>query len=322
LRHEQAKLSHQRTMGDTLRSLSGLIDFECAARWSSFKRAALELHKTPAAVSQNMRQLEAALGFALFQRQTRGLVLTEQGAELAATVTRALKDINLKVQALREGDEAMRLRVSATHSFAMKWLVPRLHRFNALHPGVDLRLESSDQPAALGEGQCDVAIRYLPLQTVSAPDWLWREQLVVVYSPRLPSGRDAKPDARLSLTALTRYPLLYEGTPEAWMRLLARLGMGARRVDYARSYSHAGLLVQAAVAAHGMALAPYSLAHEDLAQGRLSLLAAPALASDHGYKLLCEPGREALPRIACFRDWMAQELVPMQRDYAALGLPD
>jgi LysR family glycine cleavage system transcriptional activator len=309
-------------MNENLRSLSGLIDFECAARWGSFKLAAEELHKTPAAVSQNMRQLEAALGFALFVRQPRGLVLTAPGAELAGTVARALQDINQKVQALREGDETMRLRVSATHSFALKWLVPRLYRFNAQHPGIDLHLESTDQTVRLGEGTCDVAIRYMPLHAAPPDDWLWQERLVVVFSPKMLAGRDVKAGARISLTALARYPLLYEGTPDAWMRLLKHLGMGGQRADYARSYSHSGLLVQAAVAAHGVALAPYSLAHEDLAQGRLSMLPSDPtdLTAAYGYRLMVEPGRESLPRIASFRAWISGEMADMQRDYLALGV--
>ena len=68
-----------------MRSLSGLIDFDCAARWGSFKLAAQELHKTPAAISQQVRHLEENLGFALFIRHPRHVTLTEKAEQIVAT---------------------------------------------------------------------------------------------------------------------------------------------------------------------------------------------------------------------------------------------
>ena len=76
-----------------LRSLSGLIDFECAARWGSFKLAAHELHKTPAAVSLQVKQLEETIGFPLFVRHPRHIALTEKGQELAIATARMLGEL-------------------------------------------------------------------------------------------------------------------------------------------------------------------------------------------------------------------------------------
>ena len=78
-------------MSQPLKRLSGLLDFECAARWSSFSQAALELHKTPAAVSLQVKQLEETLGFALFIRHRRKIVLTDKGRDLAASLGDMLK---------------------------------------------------------------------------------------------------------------------------------------------------------------------------------------------------------------------------------------
>ncbi len=93
-------------MNGQLRNLSVLLDFECAARWCSFKLAAHELHKTPAAVSQNIKQLELQLGFALFERHARHLSMTEKGAELADTVRQLLHDLQVKVTALRKDSDS------------------------------------------------------------------------------------------------------------------------------------------------------------------------------------------------------------------------
>src|SRR3954468_10401053 len=108
---------HGAGMSKPLRSLSGLIDFDCAARWGSFKLAARELHKTPAAVSLQVKHLEESVGFALFVRHPRHIALTDKGQELAFSVARMLADLRAKVGALQGGDEEAVLRISTTHSF-------------------------------------------------------------------------------------------------------------------------------------------------------------------------------------------------------------
>jgi LysR family glycine cleavage system transcriptional activator len=285
----------------TLHGLAGLIDFECAARWTSFQRAGHELHKTPAAVSQQVKQLEQALGFALFARHPRHIAITDKGRELAATLSRVLGELDAKVRALRDGDDELVLRVSTTHSFAMKWLVPRLHRFTSLHPQLDLQIDGNDRVVELGTGACDVAVRHARLTDPDA-DAVYRERMVVVYSPAL----HAAPDA--ALAKLLRYPLLYDETPEAWLRLLAAHHLLARRRDLSRGYSHAGLVVQAAVAGLGVGLAPYALACDDLAAGRLRLSRCPPVASAYGYRLIVGPHQRALMKVRWFEAWLRDEL--------------
>jgi LysR family transcriptional regulator, glycine cleavage system transcriptional activator len=167
-----------------LRSLSGLIDFECAARWGSFKLAARELHKTPAAVSLQVKQLEEAVGFPLFVRHPRHIALTAKGEELSIAVGRMLGDLRAKVAALQRGDEESVLRISTTHSFAIKWLVPRMHRFTKLYPELDIRIDSNDAPVDLEADTTDVAVRYGPVREGDSST-LFRERLVPVYSPEL-----------------------------------------------------------------------------------------------------------------------------------------
>src|SRR5579871_4929911 len=101
-------------MVQPLRTLSGLIDFAAAARHASFRLAAQELHKTPAAVSQQIKQLEESLGFALFTRHPRHVTLTERGEELAHTVSHLLDELRAKITALQMDDEATVLKVTTT----------------------------------------------------------------------------------------------------------------------------------------------------------------------------------------------------------------
>ena len=186
-----------------VRSLSGLIDFDCAARWGSFKLAAQELHKTPAAISQQVKHLEESVGFALFIRHARHITLTEKGQELAISVGRMLGELRAKVGALQRGNEESILRISTTHSFAIKWLVPRMHRFTKLYPELDIRLDSNDAPVNLEDDSADVAVRYGPVSD-GDPALLFRERLIAVYSPDLL----APGQSELTLADLPNFPLL------------------------------------------------------------------------------------------------------------------
>jgi len=291
-------------------SLSGLLDFEAAARHGGFRAAAAELHKTPAALSAQIKLLEQSLGLALFVRHPRHVAITPAGRALAASVTRMLGELRQQVLMLRETQDPHTVRVSSTHSLTMKFLVPRLHGFTAAHPAVDVRVEASDQLADLAGGGCDIALRYQALDTMDGTPF-YAEQQVVVYSPAL-IPRPAP------VAELLRQPLLHEeGGLQAWQRLLSREGLAARRhLDFSRTYSHGGLLVQAAVAGLGVGLVPFALAAEDLAQGRLLLASCLPLPSAYGYQLLRGTARSGAPAVDAFEAWIRAEfgrLTPARR---------
>ena len=290
-----------------LRSLSGLIDFECAARWGSFKLAARELHKTPAAVSQQVKQLEENVGFPLFVRHPRHISLTEKGQELSVATGRMLADLRAKVAALQRGDEESVLRISTTHSFAIKWLVPRMHRFTKLCPELDIRIDSNDAPVDLHADSTDVAIRYGPVRE-GDPSVLFRERLVPVYSPELL----APGQADLTLADLPHCRLLVEQSPEAWLQLLNENKALKGKYDFSRGYSHWGVLVQAAVAGQGVALVPYGIAFQDIVKGALRQIPARSAPFANGYKFLVNPHKEHMLKVQRFRAWMVGEMEEMR----------
>lgn len=290
-----------------LRSLSGLIDFECAARWGSFKLAARELHKTPAAVSLQVKQLEENVGFPLFVRYARHIALTEKGQELAIATGRMLADLRAKVGALQRGDEEAVLRISTTHSFAIKWLVPRMHRFTKLYPELDIRIDSNDAPVDLHAESTDVAIRYGPVRE-GDPATLFRERLVPVYSPELL----APGQADLSLADLPHYRLLVEQSQEAWLQLLNENKALKGKYDFSRGYSHWGVLVQAAVAGQGVALVPFGIAYQDIVSGALKRIPARSAPFANGYKFLVNPHKEQMLKVQRFRAWMVAEMEEMR----------
>lgn len=299
-------------MAKPLRSLSGLIDLESAARRGSFKLAAEELHKTPAAVSQQIRNLEEELGFALFLRHPRHVALTEKGRDFAATVARVLGDLRTKAAALQSSGEECVLRISSTHSFALKWLAPRLTHFTRLHPDLDIRLDASDRNVSLEDDSVDVAIRY-GAHEASDPAVIFRDRLVAVYSPDLlPRGR-----TEFALADLLGLPLLDEGSNVYWERYMAANGLPRSGYKVSRGYSSWGVLAQSAVAGQGVALAAYSIVYEDLRKGDLRMIAGQAIPYQSAYRFLVNINKERMPKIERFRAWLVAEMDEMERTLAA-----
>src|SRR5579859_1201958 len=292
-------------MPPPLRTLSGLIDFAAAARHGSFRLAALELHKTPAAIGQQIKQLEESLGFKLFKRFPRHVALTEKGEDLSHTVAHLLDELRAKIAALQAGDDATILKVTTTHSFAIKWLVPRLHIFTRRHPDLDVQVLPNDAVVSVEDGTCDVALRvgqYAGIQEV-----YYEEKLVAVCSPSL-VGATHRP----KIAELLRFPLLHSGDAQWWGDVLAREGLDAACLRFGRSYSHGGILVQAAVAGLGVALAPYPLAYEDLERGNLVAADCAPLDSGIRYRLIYGRNRTNVRKIQLFRSWMTEEMAALQ----------
>jgi LysR family glycine cleavage system transcriptional activator len=291
-------------MPTNLRTLSGLIDFAAAARHASFRLAAEELHKTPAAVSQQIKQLEESLGFKLFNRFPRHVTLTERGEELSHTVSHLLDELRAKITALQADDEATILKVTTTHSFAIKWLVPRLHIFSNRHPDLDVRVIPNDAIISVEDGTADIAMRVGGV--AGTQEVYYDEKLVVVCSPTLLN----KPKPKIA--ELLRFTLLHSGDAQWWQEILVREGLDPARSRFGRSYSHGGILVQAAVAGLGVALAPYPLAFEDLERGNLIAADCAPVSSGLRYRLIYGRNRGDVRKIQLFRAWVAEEMAALE----------
>src|SRR5262245_56143132 len=132
-----------RAMQERLPPLNALKAFEATARQLSLRKAALELHVSPGAVSHQIRNLEEHLGVQLFQRLGRGLRLTQAGQAALPLLRQGFDSLAEAVQQMRDSDRREALRVWAPPSFAAKWLVPRLSHYAARHPGIDIELSAS-----------------------------------------------------------------------------------------------------------------------------------------------------------------------------------
>src|SRR6476646_9095495 len=202
-------------MNNHLPPLSALRALEAAARHMSFSKAADELHVTPAAVSHQIHALEEDLGVRLFHRLNRSIELTASARVLLPGLSDAFAGIQASVRRLRAHNDTGTLTVTASPSIAAKWLVLRLHRFQAQHPDIDVRISTSDDVVDLTKGDFDLAIRY---GTGRYPgldvELLLRNEVFPACSPRLletgPKLRtpdDLRHHALIHDTAADRDPL-------------------------------------------------------------------------------------------------------------------
>ncbi len=284
--------------------------FEAAARNLSFSRAAATLGVTPAAVSSQIRSLEDQLGVQLFVRTSRQMRLTGAGQILLTGVSEAFATLTRTVQLLA-GADGRTLRVATSASFAAKWLLPRLERFRALHPGVDVVIDANEgTPDAAADAA--IAIRFGHGTYPGArADRLMEEQVFPVCGPALLSGPHP-----LRVPADLRHHRLihleWQASGEAWPDWRAwLLAAGVTDIDAThgvRLTSYA-LASQEAIAGHGVALGNTSLVGDDLASGRLVRPFALSLkvAADFAYYLVTPTALADRPLVAAFRAWALAE---------------
>jgi LysR family transcriptional regulator, glycine cleavage system transcriptional activator len=289
-----------------LRSLQTLVFFEAAGRHASFKKAAAELHVTPSAVSRQIAMLEQDLGVSLFRRLHRGLELSPAGAAYFAEVSDALARLDRASRGVRTTGEARLLRISVLHGFAGNWLVPRLARFQAAHPDVEVRLEATTTYADFRNDEIDLAIRFGtgPWPGLHAERLLDLE-LFPVCRPSLLRGRP-----RLREPAdLAQHTLLCDvRVPEAWPHWLEAAGVPGLRPRKTLRYDNAPLTIDAAMAGLGVALATDLLAERSLRDRRLVRPFAVAATSPQTYHLVARPEDVKKPHVRAFRDWLVGEM--------------
>ncbi|MBW8813709.1 MAG: transcriptional regulator GcvA [Caulobacterales bacterium] len=283
--------------------LTALRVFEAAARHESFQQAAEELAITPGAVSRQIKALEAELAVRLFERFNRAVRLTETGAHLATGVRQGLGIMEEAVAEARSSRQAV-LAVTAMHSFAARWLVPRLHLFNERHPDIQVMVGASDNAVDLVRDRYDLAIRYArgPSSGVTA-DKLMSLFMFPVCSPRLLETTPLATPHDLAKVQLLADVHLAAGEPD-WSDWLALAG--APEVDWRRGqqFSNYYLAIEAALAGRGVALAEHALVVDELKAGRLVAPFGIELHSPFSQWIITLPEKADRPDVRKFRNWL------------------
>ncbi len=289
--------------------LNALRAFEAAARHLSFTKAADELFVTQAAVSHQVKALEESLGIQLFRRFNRRLMLTDAGQAYLPALTESLDQIEAATRRLRAEDEAGPLKVTVANSVAAKWLLPRLPGFHRRHPEIDVVVSASDSVVDFTRDDFDMGIRFgrgeYPGLRV---DLLMRDRVFPVCSPELLVG----PDPLSTPADLKHHALLHEqaapGELPGWREWLRVAGLSGINPDRGPVYSHASLVLQAAMDGQGVALARDSLAALDLEARRLVQPFGPALPSKFSCYVVAPPATADRPKVKAFRDWLFSEI--------------
>jgi LysR family glycine cleavage system transcriptional activator len=297
-------------MLEGLPPLSHLRAFEAAARLGSFTLAADELGVTQSAVSHHMRSLELLTGAALFQRIARGVRVTPEGERLALAVREGLGRVAQAIAQLRKAGDTRRVVVGTVPGFAVKWLFPRLARFDEAWPGIDVDVLASAQLVDLAAAEADVAIRYgAGTFPGLEAEPLLGEITVPVCSPRLLDGRN--PPRRPA--DLAGHVLLHDvlmdsgGRATGWRRWLAAAGVPDLAAAHNRRYSQSNMVLDAAADGLGIALGRSSLVAGDLASGRLVVPMGPALETGLGYHIVWSGDLAARSSVEAFITWLRAE---------------
>lgn len=295
-------------------SISAVRAFEAAARLSSFTKAADELNVTQSAVSHSVRELEERLRVKLFVRAGRSLSLTEAGRLYLPFVTEALGRLRAGDRVVLDPQRKARvLTVSVSPSFAAKWLVPRLGEFSAAHPDVDLRISANPLHIHFSDGEIDVAVRH---GDGNWPDLhctrLCEERLYPVCNPAL--LREAPPRTPEDLMSCT---LIHHRTTEAWRTWLHAFGVEVTgAVEHGPVLNEMSLVIDAAIAGQGIALARSALVSHDLAEGRLVKPVPQDLPAVIAYWIVCPKPFAQAPKIARFREWLTEQAAAGERNSA------
>ncbi|USD64743.1 LysR substrate-binding domain-containing protein [Vibrio sp. SCSIO 43136] len=290
-------------MKERLPPLQALYYFHLAAQTGSFKQAASELFVSPAAISQQIRQLEEWLKCELFVRQHRKVVLTKEGEVLYQSTQKGFVEIQNGVRLLNQDPDPQRLSISTLPSFAQHWLVPRLQSFRQQYPDISMLIEPKNSLVDFHDSSVDVCVRYGTgdydgLESV----WLMDEILYPACHPlyKEKHGIDGLED-------LHRVDLIEDFWPDMnWDIWLDAAGVPPAAATL--KYAGAHFVLEGALAVQGVALVRHSLAHRYIQEGKLEIIGNLANHSKYSYFLCAPEGYLKRDKLIKFRCWLEDEI--------------
>jgi LysR family glycine cleavage system transcriptional activator len=306
----------------SLPPLKSLRAFESAGRHLSFRKAATELHVTPAAISHQIKLLEDHLGVQLFRRLTRAIELTDVGRAFLPKLNEGFERVAQAVNSVRNYQESGTLAVCVPPLFGAKWLPPRIHGFVESFPDIDIRISTSmrmvDQrrPGAsvsAGEGDDDEADLTIRFGTGRYPgcrvDKLFNVSFTPLCSPRLLEGKRPlrKPsDLRHHLLLHDDLHQICDGwaTWGQWLKAAAIDDVDASRGPH---FSQPRLCFDAAIEGTGVLLGAREVAALDLAAGRLVAPFALTLETEAAYYVVSGEQTANHRKVNAFRRWLLKE---------------
>lgn len=299
-------------MSDRLPPLTALRAFEAAARHMSFSAAAGELNVTPAALSFQIKSLEEHLGAPLFRRLNRAVELTEAGRALAPGASDGFTALAAAWRAARRSTETGVITVTAGPAFTAKWLAPRMFKFAAAHPEIELRFSASLRLMDFDRDEIDVAIRFgYPADDGYFSRPIIREWLTPMMAPEVAAQLSSPEDLR-DMPLLHQEDTRWLKPPIDWPAWFRAAGLGDAPTGGPR-FSQADHAIDAALGGGGVVLGRLSLTSAALADGQLVAPFDLAISTEAHYRFVCPAGAETRPQIAAFLEWIEAETAEIQR---------
>ncbi|HEX7947482.1 MAG TPA: LysR substrate-binding domain-containing protein [Phenylobacterium sp.] len=309
---------------DWLPPLTALRAFEAVGRFG-VAGASRELNVTRAAILHQIRVLEAELGVVLFIRSNRGLTLSVKGQEYLLQVTASFDALHESSRRLKNPDSGKQLVLDSVVSFATDFIVPRLHRFYATNPDINLEIKALTKwygPVEFERTGANVAVRGAGLDNEFPglkAEKLAHEIHFPVCSPELLKG----PKAIRKPADLIKHHLLDTTVaPEGWRDWIATaraagVDLGSLSLEEARRFDMFNMSMTAAIHGVGVDLGRSPLVDHWMEQG---LLAAPfdtdlAYTSKRSYWLVCRESFAETPEFMAFRNWLMDELDALGRNF-------
>lgn len=278
-----------------LPSLNALRAFEAMARTGRATLAAEELNVTHSAVSRQVKALEEQLGVRLFRGPKHRLELTDEGRRLLPALTAAFDQVAFAVSQVRTGGDDLLIAVNA--SVSVKWLIPRLARFTAAYPKINLQLAELPSHATSYRG-ADAVVRIVPSSRLSEPETTGfiANHLGLVMSPALAERFAGAPQAAPRLMAQTH--------PQGWAIWAALTGVELPPGPE-QPFAHLHFAIDAAIGGLGAAVMPWPLVADYVRNGRL---VAPMgfRKAESAFAMIATPGASSRS-LDRFRDWLVAE---------------
>lgn len=280
----------------------------------SFAKAAAELSVTPGAISQQIKLLEDYYGIRLFRRGCRSIALTEDAAKIVPQLTAGFDLLAHATASLQSCKTGAVVRVTAAPSFAVKWLAQRLGGFAISHPGIQVRIDSTERLLDLRREQADVGIRYgrgswagltaehllgEKIAPVCSPDYLLTRR---IEAPNEVAKADLIHDRTMDGTGLD-FP--------TWQTWFERLGIPAPEQG-ALHFSSSLAAIQAAVDGFGLILGRSALVQSELDDGRLVMPLNTAMDTGFAYYLVTPDTGAVSEAVDTFKNWLSDEAMKFQ----------
>ena len=282
--------------------IANLQAFECAARHGNFTRAAEELSLTQSAISRQIRDLELQTGLLLFERVRQRVILSEAGLRFLPEVRRLISQSEqLMIRAVAAADKDEALSIATLPTFGSRWLMPRLPKFLAERPSVELTIESRAEPFDFDEEGFDLAIHYgKPTWAKATSTFLCSEIVLPIASAALLRDIDAKSPADL-----IDAPLLHLTTrPRLWQQWFEANGASTDRGFRGNRFDQFSMMIGAVQADMGVALLPSYLIEDDIRAGTLIPIFDLPMATEFSYYVVLPENRQHNVVANAFKDWL------------------